>query len=71
MNQTKETLLNSFMELKNMETRAAKLYESILPDVTDPKDQEILKGIIKDEYRHEQIAQEIIDLLKDAFKKMI
>lgn len=71
MNQSKETLLNSFEELKNMETRAAKLYESILPDVSDPKDKLILNGIIKDEYHHEKIVQEIIDLLKDTFKKMI
>jgi rubrerythrin len=59
-----EKILDDSQEIKIMEIEAQFIYKELLPSITDERDREMLQGIIKDEERHEQIAQQMIDLLK-------
>lgn len=63
MDEKLEKLIRGCREIKLLEIEAQKIYSELLPFITDSKDQVILQGIIADEVRHEQIAQQAIDLL--------
>lgn len=47
-----------------MELDAYAMYQKALPSISQSTDRDILSSIIKDEQRHADIAQQIIDLLK-------
>lgn len=66
MEESKEKLIREFEELKSLELEAAHLYKNLLPLITDSTDAAVLTGIVKDEHRHADIAQEIIDIIKSA-----
>ena len=64
MNESFETVLRNFVELKSLEREAYNLYKKILPAITDPADQKKLEIIMADELRHENMVQGIIDLIQ-------
>jgi rubrerythrin len=61
---TIDSLVRQFEELKAMEDASAQLYMTILPDVTDAADKEVVQRIIVDEQKHSKMAQNIIDIIK-------
>jgi rubrerythrin len=64
MNDSIDTLLRNFSDLKGLEREAYNLYKKILPAITDPTDQKKLETIMADELRHENMVQGIIDLIQ-------
>ena len=64
MDATLEKLLSDLQEIKLLEIEAQKIYKALLPLITQERDKTIVQGIIEDEKRHEQIAQECIDVLQ-------
>ncbi|MFA6198168.1 MAG: ferritin-like domain-containing protein [Patescibacteria group bacterium] len=64
MNEANEKLYRDFNELKGMERQAYTLYRGLVPLISDPVDRKYVEGIMADELRHEQMVQEILDLLE-------
>lgn len=59
-------LLRYFEVLKSMELEAFAMYKKALPGLPGGVDSDILSGIMRDEQRHADIVQKIIDLLQTA-----
>ncbi len=66
MTQDREALIVRFTELASIEREAGRMYKTLLPFVTDAVDRNIVNGIMLDEKRHEEMAQEIVTLLQAA-----
>lgn len=64
MGQDLTTLIRNIEELHSLEKQAYHLYETILPKIADPHDRQTVEGIMRDELRHAQLAEEIIALLR-------
>lgn len=61
----KKTMISEFEMAQSLELSAAELYDEIAsaPDIEDQSIKTTFKTLAKDEHRHAQIVQEIIDLI--------
>ena len=61
----KQNLIEEFEMAKSLELSAAELYEKIAaaPDIQDQNIKTTFKNLAKDEHRHAEIVQEIINII--------
>ena len=66
-NLDKNGLISEFEMAKGMELSAAELYEKIAadPDIEDKKIKTAFNTLARDEHRHAQLVQQIIDLIEE------
>ena len=57
-------LVRQFEELKTMEDDSARLYATLLPDISDVADRGSIESVIADEQKHSKMAQSIVDILR-------
>lgn len=61
-----EALIQKFSELASVEREAWRLYKTLLPYISNEVDKKVLQGIMADEKRHEQLALEIVEILRKS-----
>lgn len=66
MHEDLQKLIRRFSVLKGMELEAYATYAKALPNIPNNEDSELLALMMRDEQRHAEIAQEIIDLLQSG-----
>ena len=62
---TKQDYKSYFTQARNVEIKMIGMLEDILSDVSDQKVTKVLRMILKDEFRHKTLAEEVIQSLKD------
>ena len=62
---TKQDYKKYFTQAMDVEIKMIGMLEDILSDVSDQKTAKVLRMILKDEFRHKILAEEIIQFIKD------
>lgn len=64
MPEEREQLVQRFRELRALENDAYRLYKSLLPLINVAADKQLVEGIMRDEQRHAEMAERIMQLIE-------